>query len=440
VVQLIAERDMLTRSAVTDSLGRFSLSDVPEGRHTIGFLHALLDSLGIEPPQRQIEVTDARPMRVDLGTPSAARLRTLVCGRADGPGRTLVVGFVRGATDRQGRAGMPVTASWMEVVLGGHKPMARKAGVVSKTAPNGWFALCNVPSSGTFALSAGQGTDSSDAVEFQVGADGFLRRDLYVGRSRALQQTIEALAGSSRISRPRAGDGRLTGIIVAAVDGRPLGGAQVGIVDGPRTRANDRGEWTLGEVPLGTRVLEVRAVGYYPTRQPIDIVDGGRAVRVALPTLKAVLDTVRVTAARLADRHNSGFEDRRRTGLGHYLTPEDIERRSPRTMAQVLRLIPGIRIDRSQVDGATVYDSTGSLVRQTDVSDTKILMRASVTDWCYPAVYVNGHYMRDLDADDLDAWVRPNEILGVEVYTGITAPVQFQQGMTGCGSILIWTK
>ena len=103
-------------------------------------------------------------------------------------------------------------------------------------------------------------------------------------------------------------------------------------------------------------------------------------------------------------------------------------------------MVPGIRIDRSVVEGMVVYDSTGAAIPQTSTSDNRILLRASADDWCYPAIYVNGNYMRDLDADDLDAWVRPTDILGIEVYAGISAPVQFQQGMTGCGSILIWTR
>jgi len=227
---------------------------------------------------------------------------------------------------------------------------------------------------------------------------------------------------------------------VAALDGRPLASADVGIVDGPHTRANERGEWAIVDAPAGTRMLEVRAVGYYPARRPVDVVDGAPPFRIALPTLKAVLDTVRITAARLADRRHSGFEDRRRIALGRYVTPDDIQRRQPRTMAEVLRMVPGIRIDRSSVQGMSMYDSTGALVPQTSIVDNRILLRASVDDWCSPAIYVNGHYMRDLDADDLDAWARPNDLLGVEVYAGISAPAEYQQGMTGCGSILIWTK
>jgi hypothetical protein len=336
------------------------------------------------------------------------------------------------------RASVEVSAEWLEVEFGAGRSVTRKPRLVATSERNGWFAMCDVPSTGLFVLSAGRGADSTDRLELEVPSDGFLRRDLYLGSSRS----SDAPRAVSRpgVRQTRLGEGRLSGSAVAALDGRPLGGADIGIVDGPHTRANQQGEWTLVDAPGGTRMLEVRAVGFYPIRRPVDVVDGAPAIRVALPTLKAVLDTVRITAARLADRHNSGFEDRRHIGQGRYVTPEDIQRHRPRTMAEVLRMVPGVRIDRNVVQGMAMYDSTGALVPQSTVVDNKILLRASVDDWCYPAIYVNGHYMRDLDADDLDAWVRPSDLLGVEVYAGISAPVQYQQGMTGCGSILIWTK
>ena len=42
--------------------------------------------------------------------------------------------------------------------------------------------------------------------------------------------------------------------------------------------------------------------------------------------------------------------------------------------------------------------------------------------------------------DDLDTWMRPADVIGIEVYTGDTAPIEFQQALSGCGSVLIWTK
>src|SRR5207248_1669803 len=125
----------------------------------------------------------------------------------------------------------------------------------------------------------------------------------------------------------RVGNGRISGSVVAITDGRPLANAQISISGGPRTRANDRGEWTLSDAPAGTRMIEVRAVGYYPERRTVDIIPGAPAVRVALFTFKAMLDTVRTTAGRvLYGSERAGFDDRRRNGLGYYMTDNDIEK------------------------------------------------------------------------------------------------------------------
>jgi len=63
-----------------------------------------------------------------------------------------------------------------------------------------------------------------------------------------------------------------------------------------------------------------------------------------------------------------------------------------------------------------------------------------MADWCSPAIYLDGHHLNGVSADEIDVWVHPDEVAGIEIYSGPGAPVEFQQGMTGCGSILIWTK
>ena len=68
---------------------------------------------------------------------------------------------------------------------------------------------------------------------------------------------------------------------------------------------------------------------------------------------------------------------------------------------------------------------------------------------CDPAIYINGLPMTSrtargaavtITADDIDAWMRPQDVTGIEIYAGDSAPVEYQQGMSGCGSILIWMK
>jgi hypothetical protein len=218
----------------------------------------------------------------------------------------------------------------------------------------------------------------------------------------------------------RVGNERLSGVVVTA-NGKPLPSAHVSIADGPQASANERGEWSIANAPVGTRILEARAVGYYPERRAVNVIDGAPPVRVVLATLKSVLDTVRVTAGRLSLR-NTGFEERSRSGPGKYLTPVDIARRAPLETSQLFRNLPGVRID-TDADGVA-----------------RVLIRGVTADWCEPTLFIDGMPMQNWRAEDVDDWARPDQLAGMEIYAGLTAPPQFQTALSGCGSILIWTK
>lgn len=429
MVQLVGSDNLASyvRTAVSDSLGRFTILDVPGGRFTLGFFHPMLDSLGVEAPLHELYIDGRARVRADLAIPSPARLRAAICGPQSAlDSGAVVIGVVRDAQDRAPVAGVTVSGEWIELSVSRVGFTRRIARRVATTAANGWFSLCNVPSSGTVALIATRGADSTDLIEVQVlPAEGFLRRELYLGSARIVvigdaTQRADTLAPSSR--RVRTGDGRLSGTVVTAVGGRPLAGARVSIADGPLTVSNEQGEWTLVDVPVGTRMLEVRAVGFYPERRAVDVVAGGPPIRTALSTMAAVLETVKVTASRLSDRYLSGFAGRQQNGVGRFLTPEDIARHQPVFTSDALSRVPGLYVDRGPI------------------GDTVILMRGLFEERCLPAVYIDGHHMRDLSADDINDWVRPAEVAGIEVYAAGMVPAQFQPGLSGCGSIVIWTK
>lgn len=414
------------RTVASDSLGRFAMVGVPDGRYTLGFFHPMLDSLGVEPPPRAVTVIGQRPVRADLAIPGPARLRGAICGArgAQDPGG-VVVGVVRGAQDGAPSAGVKVTGEWLEFTFRPGGIDRRRPRLIFTTGANGWFALCNVPSGGTMFVMAGRGPDSTDLVEVQVPADGFVRRDLFLGAARSVvavdtSRRADTLASSTR--RMRLGDGRLRGTVVTSDGSRPLAGAVVRITDGPFARANEFGEWMLVDAPAGTRMLEVRAVGYYPVHRVVDVVPDAAPVRVALSTFKAMLDTVRITADRIADRHGSGFEERRQTGMGHFLTAQDIVKRGAIDVSDVFKNLPGVRME---------YDTTGSI---------GITMRSSFGEFCAPTFYVDGLRMFSLSADELNGMVNVKSVRAIEVYTDATVPMQFQQAMSGCGAIVIWTK
>jgi hypothetical protein len=271
-------------------------------------------------------------------------------------------------------------------------------------------------------LMAAHDADSTDMIEIEVPATGFARRELYLGEAQTViaEDTIkrpDSLTLAPR--RIRHGNGRLSGTVVAAVGNRPLGNAVVSIVDGPTTHADDQGAWTITDAPVGSRMLEVRALGFYPLKRPVNIVAGAPPVRLTLSTLEAVLDTVRITASPFHGRDINAFYQRRRRGIGKFLTPEDIANRGVIVTSDVFRTVPGVQLVRNGNGGDAIY------------------IRGAF-GWCAPTVYINGAGM-NIGPDEIDDFVHPKEVAGIEIYHE-DVPPQFQRGLSGCGSIVIWTK
>jgi hypothetical protein len=419
LVQLISADSLpdFARSTFSDSLGHYTLSDVPDGRFTIGFAHPLLDSLGVEPTLREVVVSRRRAVRFDLATPSASRMRAAICGAATTAGGVFA-GVVRDAKTGAPVAGARVSAEWLELTFRTSGVERKRPTLAAMTRENGRFALCDVPSGGTMFLTATHDADSTATIEVRVNADGYSRRELF-------------------IAAPRVGDVLLRGTIVTADGSRPLAGAIVRIMDGPAARSNERGEWMIVGAPAGTRMLEARAIGYSADRLTVDVLADAPTVTVALSTFKAMLETVRITAARVADRFNSGFEARSRSEAGKFLRPADIARRSGIRVSDLFRSIAGTRIGYTSETIASDMDRTP---RAVEFEERLVLMRGIGGRWCRPAIYFNGLAMRELSADDLDSLAELADVVGIEVYSDATAPGQYQQQMTGCGVILIWTK
>lgn len=436
VVQLVAREpgQTFSQSGVADSSGRFVLANVPNGRYTIGFVHPMLDSLGIEPPLREVIVTGNRPVTAGLAIPSPDRLRAAICGlgtlsAGSADSAAVVIGFARKASDDAPAAGAVVSAEWTEVSIGARGVVSRTPRRSATAAPNGWFALCGLPSAGTLALVASRDVDSTGRIELQTPAARFVRRDLWLGTAHVVTIGDTAVAADSLAPphRIHTGDGRLSGT-VTNVEGLPIAGARVSIAEGPEVRADARGEWVLTGAPPGTQMLVVRAVSYYPERRAVDVLPSAPRVSVRLSTLAAVLDTVRVSASRPTSADRGGFEQRRQTWPGTYITQADVARRPVFFASDVFRMTPGVKLEGGELKMRSAFGEQGKVGGPGE---------------CAPALYVNGAYIpgiRDhLYAADIDMWVSPEEIAGIEVYRDY-APPQFQPGLSGCGSIVIWTK
>ena len=441
----------------SDSLGRFVFDSVPDGRYLLGFFHPMLDSLGIEAPVRGVSVQRRNGVRVNLAIPSAAHYRATICGPPSlANNGAIVMGFVRGAGDRLPRAGVTVAAEWIEFTIGRDGLAQRKPHITVSTTDAGYFAFCNVPSPGTVTLAAHHGADSTDVVELTIPPEGFLRHELFLGEAvrvtpaPAAPSAAAAVAASAPsasvanapVTGVLAGTGRVGGV-VTRVDGSPIADVQVVMLNGPQARTNSRGEWALTDTPTGTRMVEFRAVGHYPVRKAINVIDGVAPVRVTLPTLKAVLDTMKVSASRNAYSNFRSFEERRRIGQGRFVTATDIARRRPIVTSELLRSVQGVYLDHI-MDGDTISAFAsrppGAAVTQESILDQRIVMRGLFAERCVPTIYLNDRRLENFTAGDLDALVRPPDIIGIEVYSPSTVPPRFQPAMSGCGSIVIWRK
>lgn len=427
MVQLVGADNQTTfgKTVSADSLGRFNFDGVPSGNYNIGFFHPLLDSLGLEPPLRTVRVAGEVMLQANLAVPSPARLRSAICGPQTAQNSAaLVTGIVRDARDGSPMSGAKVVASWIELTFTGGAVSRNMPRRITTTKDNGWFGICNVPSPGAVEIIAGRGADSTDYIEMQVPANGFLRRDMYIGAARVVVVRDTAGSADSLARNPKrvlSGDGQLSGTVITTDGKVPVSNAQVSMLNGPQTRTNERGEWSLHDLPAGTRTLDVRAVGHYPDHRAVDVVNGALPVRVELTTLRAVLAAVKVTAARLGARNLVEFDERRRSsGAGRFMSAADIAKRHPFSTSEIFRQFPGV-----------YYEGRDT---------AQIQMRGVFEERCNPAIFINGHQMQGIAAGDIDLFVKPSELVGIEVYSVGTVPGQFMVPLSGCGSIVLWTK
>jgi len=148
--------------------------------------------------------------------------------------------------------------------------------------------------------------------------------------------------------------------------------------------------------------------------------------------------------------HTRGFYERQRIygtrmGFGHFLDRDDIERRNPFVASDLLRGMPGVRIEGG-----------GGRAQQITLRSSASLSRVTGSGGCVPTIYVDGvPAITGIDEGDveterrdgrqfttgtmLDDLVPASGIVGVEVYPGITQPPDFVAVANQCGTIVIWT-
>lgn len=151
------------------------------------------------------------------------------------------------------------------------------------------------------------------------------------------------------------------------------------------------------------------------------------AILVPLPTLATVTTTesapVFVTPKLL------GFEERRRGGVGRFLTEADLRKNDNRTLTSLARNMGNINFacPRAGADLGKCFPVPG---RQR----SKYAILGST---CEIAVYIDGIASPDNDLERL----RAIDFSGIEYYAGSAIiPAEYNGTGSSCGVLLLWTR
>ncbi|MFO7893404.1 MAG: TonB-dependent receptor [Longimicrobiales bacterium] len=216
-------------------------------------------------------------------------------------------------------------------------------------------------------------------------------------------------------------------IVARAPDGRYL----------LSTMTDDSGHFEV-EVQYTDGVqLFASRIGYMKNKTPVLRFDEHTyfEVELRLSPDAVLLAPLKVVSRGVEERSGvlSGYRSRVGTGMGHYITREQIERTDPAFVSDLLAQVPGVRLT-----------SSGSGTRRA------VSMARSVGRNCGVQIYMDGVLITKrlptptgsiVDGVVVDEVVAPNSVEGIEVYRGLsTVPAQFFTPDAGCGVIAIWTR
>jgi Carboxypeptidase regulatory-like domain len=239
--------------------------------------------------------------------------------------------------------------------------------------------------------------------------------------------------------------GTLTGTVTRDSAGHSLAGAEVLLPGLNRSvAANYMGEFRLSQLAAGRYEVVVRHAGFATRVDTIEITAGAHVdrefVMIALPTQ---LEEVKVSAAskRYISPALSDFEERRKTGAGHFITEEELRKNDDHPLLNTLTShISGV--SRMPVDrfNNVEYLSSGRKCG----SGPAILSCRGGTGYCPVTLYLDGVLIFDASRGEPPPDMRnfaPTNIAAVEYYSGAaTVPAKYNATSSGCGVLLLWTR
>ncbi len=235
---------------------------------------------------------------------------------------------------------------------------------------------------------------------------------------------------------PMSAQSAVRGLVLADSGSTPIEGAVVEIAELRKSATTDaRGAVVLGGLRPWRYTVKARRLGYEPVELEVQVGEGDTArVLFRLKASAATLAPVTVTESNpeAVNPRMAGFNDRRKMGIGHFMTNADLRKMDQSTMQELVRQL-GMSVKLTACPPYCPPGRPYAIGRRGPSS-----FRSTV---CPVQVFVDGvPFLATGSPFDLST-VRVEEVGALEFYAGASqTPLIFEKGSSMCGVLLLWTR
>jgi hypothetical protein len=418
-------------NAVTRGDGRFTLTDLLPGEYTVAISTPSLDSISALSPGDLLVVEGMQSPTYLV--PTALEMSNGICGRdlqgAAGRGRGAVFGAVTDLAGDPLGAGVRVRAEWndVEIAPGAAPRLTNTTRVISaRTDRTGSFRLCGVPMESVLSLMAMPDSGRSERVTLRL----------------APGQRFGSARIPVDVTRP--GVAVFRGVVIADSTRAPVPDVEVVLPDlGLTTRSDARGQFRIAEIPPGTHRVVARRIGFGAMESQVTFAANDDEERQVVLSNVQQLAQVNVIST-ILDIEMREFAENQRTGLGRFLTREDLSRYDAMPLHTSMRKMSGIRLLSASTGGGTAPATTRNRITMQSVvsgqCEPPMTAGRGYPCACYARVYVDGVLQNPgFPSEPFDV----NELMtegveGVEWYGNpATIPARYLDLNTTCGVLVI---
>lgn len=428
------------RKATTGPDGLYRMSGLPSGTFQVRISHPDLTLLGAIPPTLDVRLEPGRAVRLPV-RPSLSDLALGLCERAGSFMDPVVLyGAVLDPDEET-----PVPGAVLRIF--GPGPERR----VTTDSAGGYAGCLERSEWQTVEIAAAGSADlfrdrsSLDRVEVEIADHVLIRADLTLPR----EAMAPVLASERSANRGRRWSNAMIGTVLGAHDNAPIAGAMVLIRkrDGSPVYSavtNEDGQFRFTHPDRVTEeyTLSVEHVAYGKISREVRFQPGEQLeVEVLLAEEVIGLDPIVVTERRRGLLADVGFYDRMERGFGHHIEREEIERRRPWQVTDLMQGRPGLKV--VQVEQHKY--------------DIRLIGSGRIGRDCQPSIWLDGSLVREGGQPrvrshprsnkkiylqrQLSEVVSPEQIEAIELYTGAAGmPIQYGGSNAACGVVLIWTR